>query len=126
MPRAINFNNKESYTVSFSTIDVLTQKMHDMMYTTVGGNKNIDVKNFTFTYDNVINDVKVTYAEEKIQVVKVLLSIDSEFSGGTIELYYAMDHQNDRHRLIKAYTPLNDEMGYVEYTIKSAVLNTNI
>ncbi len=126
MPRAINFNNKESYTLSFTTIDVITQKLHDMTYTTATNNSQLDVKNFTFTYDNVINDEKVTYAENKIQVVKVLLSINDKFSGGTIELYYAMDHQNDRHRLIKAYTPLNDEMGYMEYTIKSAVLNNYI
>lgn len=126
MPRAINFNNKESYTLSFTTIDVMTQKLHDMMYTTVSNNTNRDVKTFNFTYDNVINGNAVTYAENKIQVIKVLLMIDDDFSGGTIELYYALDHQNDRHRLIKAYTPLNDQLGYMEYTIKSAVLNTNI
>ena len=126
MPRAINFNNKETYSLAFTTIDVLTQKLHDMTYTTATNNSKIDVKNFTFTYDNVINDEKVTYTENKIQVIKVLLMINDTFSGSTIELYYAMDHQTHRHRLIKAYTPLNDQMGYMEYTIKSAVLNTNI
>ena len=126
MPRAINFNNKESYSLSFTTIDVITQKMHDMLYTTVSNNVNLDVKTFTVDYENLINDNLVTYPENKIQVVKVLLKINDTFSGGNIELYYALDHQTHRHRLIKAYTPLNDEMGYMEYTMKSAVLNTNI
>ncbi len=125
MPRAINFNNKESYTLSFNTIDVITQKMHDLALTTVSNSVNLDVKTFTFTYDNVVNNTPIVYPENKIQVVKVLLMIDDTFSGGTIELYYAMDHETHRHRLIKAYTPLNHEMGYMEYTIKSVVLNTN-
>ena len=126
MPRAINFNNKESYSLSFTTIDVITQKMHEMMFTTVSNNVNLDVKTFTIAYDNLINGSQVTYPENKIQVVKVLLKINDTFSGGDIELYYAMDHQTHRHRLIKAYTPLNDQMGYMEYTIKSATLSTNI
>lgn len=126
MPRAINFNNKESYTLSFTTVDVITQKLHDMTLTTVSNNVNLDVKTFPISYDNVINGNAIVDSEGKVQVVKVLLMINDTFSGGTIELYYALDHQTHRHRLIKAYTPLNDEMGYMEYTIKSAVLNTNI
>ena len=123
IPRTINFNNKESYSLSFNTIDVLTQKMHEMTFTTATPNSSLDVKTFTFTYDNVFNGEKVTYAENSLKVVKVLLSINDTFSGSTIELYYAMDHKTDRFRLIKAYTPLNDNIGYLEYTLKSATLN---
>lgn len=126
IPRTINFSTKESYTLTFNTIDVLTQKMHDMLLTTSTVDSKIDVKTLTFTYNNVINGESVVYAENSLKVVKVLISINDVFSGSAIELYYAIDHSNDRFRLIKAYTPLNDELGYMEYTIKTAVLNTNI
>lgn len=126
MPRAFKIKDKESFTLSFTTLDVLTQKIHDMTYTTTTPNSKMDIKTLNISYENVINGETIANSENKIQVVKLLLSINDTFSGASIELYYSIDHQNDRHRLIKAYTPLNDNMGYIEYTLKSAVLNTNI
>lgn len=126
MPRAFKIKDKESFNLNFSTIDAISQKLTKMSYTTISNqNTAMDVKTFDFYYDNVINEETIINQENKLEAVKVTLAIDDTYKGSPIELYYATNHLQDRHRLVKAYTSLSVDLGYLEYTIKSANTKTN-
>ncbi len=126
MPRALKIKDKESINLNFSTIDVISQELTKMTYSTISNqNTTLDIKTFDFYYDNVINNQPIVKEENKIEAVKLLASVNDTFSGSPIELYYATNHSQDRHRLVKAYTALNENLGYLEYTIKQATSKTN-
>ena len=112
MPRA--FDLSKSFTKSFKTIDVINQNHAKMLYYLGADDENSSQVVTLGGYE--INGVP-TESDIKTSLVNVLLN--DTFSGAGIDAYYALDHKTHRHRLIKAYTSLNDNMGYLEYTIKS-------
>lgn len=112
MPRTININN--SVNVSFSTIDVVRQAKVGMSYSS--DNKDVKVlENFSYLKNG-------TTINTNLEVKKITTSITDKFTGTPIESYYAKntnDSKDNRQRLIKVYTPLNDSLGYLEYTLIS-------
>ena len=112
------FNIDSAFSQSFSTIDVLSRKLHKMAYNVGISNENMDVKSL----DNyAINGVAPT--EQKVNCARVGISISDTFAGNTIETYYATDHKTHRHRLVETYTKLTGDIGYLKFTLKSATVN---
>ena len=119
LPRAYKLD--EPFSKKFSSIDVVTQKNTKLMYYAASTDASTaDVKKFNLEYlkdDTTFNG--------EISCAKVNIMQDDTFSGAAIEAYYALDdlaptlHKEHNHRLIKAYTLINDNLGYLEYTIKS-------
>ncbi len=112
MPRTINLKN--SVSLSFSTVDVVRQSKVGMSYS--GGKNNVKVLE-GFKYSNRNSEIT-----SNLEVSQIKISITDTFTGTPIESYYALnttDSKDNRQRLIKAYTPLNDSLGYLEYTLTS-------
>ncbi len=116
VPRAYNYNS--AFSLNFNTIDVVTQKNQTMLYNASGSNSSIDIKNFNLFYD--LGGEMI--GAENLAVAKVKIEIDDTFSGYPIEAYYITDHKTHRHRMAEVYTALNNEMGYLKYTIKKVEL----
>ncbi len=116
------FNIDSSFTKPFKTIDVLSRKNFDMIYSAGILDEKVDVKSL----DNyVINNVEPT--EAKVTCARVSIYISDTFSGNPIEAYYATDHRTHRHRLVETYTKLSIssrfdkyDLGYLKYSLKSA------
>lgn len=116
LPRAFNYD--KSFMKSFSTIDVVTQKMQKMRYYAGTEKTEVpDIKSFNINY--LLNGTEV--GGEDLKAAKVQVLIDDTFSGSPMEAYYATDHPTHRHRMVKCYTALNDSLGYLEYTIKAVL-----
>lgn len=117
LPRA--FNLKDSFYQEFTTIDVPTHDVKKMLYTISQSSSAVSVQVFeNLTYNYVLNGEQKTI-ESGFNTHRLYSAINDTFSGAPIELYYAVDTATHRHRLIKSYTALNDNMGFIEYTIKS-------
>ncbi len=118
LPRAYSYDS--SFTKEFTTIDVVTQATQKMAYSSTTQNTgSADVKSFNLKY--LLNGDEV--GSEDFKAARVTAYINETFSGVDIEAYYSVDHETHRHRMVKCYTPLNDSLGYLEYTIKSATQN---
>ncbi|MBR2376591.1 MAG: hypothetical protein IKA85_02275 [Clostridia bacterium] len=114
LPRA--FSYEQSFMKSFSSIDVVTQKIQKMRYYAGTEKTEVpDIKSFNLKYN--LNGSET--GAEDFKAAKVQVLIDDTFSGAAMEAYYAVDHPTHRHRMVKCYTALNDSIGYLEYTIKS-------
>ncbi len=114
LPRAYTYD--KSFMKSFTTIDVVTQKMQKMSYFAGTQKTDVpDIKSFNLKY--LLNGNEV--GAEDFKAAKVQVLIDNTFSGSAMEAYYSNDHTTHRHRMVKCYTALNDSLGYLEYTIKS-------
>ena len=116
VPRAYNYTS--AFSLNFNTIDVVTQKKQSMLYSALGNDNNIDIKNFNIFYELGGE----TVGAEDLSVAKVKISIDDTFSGYPIECYYITNHKTHRHRMAEAYTALNNNIGYLKYTIKKVEL----
>ncbi len=116
LPRTFNYDS--GFIKNFTTIDVVTQKVQKMMYTSTSNNTSTpDIKTFNLKYRLNGSDV----GGEEFKVARVSTVIDDTFSGTPIEAYYANEHSTHRHRMVKCYTALNESLGYLEYTVKSVV-----
>ena len=121
LPRA--FDLKDSFYQEFTTIDVPTHNVKKMFYTVSETSSAVSVHVFeNLTYNYTINGEQQTI-ESGFNTHRLYSAINDTFSGAPIELYYAVDTSTHRHRLIKSYTALNDNMGFIEYTIKSVNVN---
>ena len=120
LPRA--FNIKDDFYKGFSTIDVSNHEVKKMFYTVSSSSNSVSQQTFeNLTYDYLIDGTLQT-VESGFPTLRLYSAIDGTFTGAAIELYYASDASTHRHRLIKSYSALNDNMGFIEYTIKSVNL----
>ena len=111
IPRTYGYDT--AFSVTFNTIDVVTQKNQKMLYSAVGSDSKIDIKNLEIFYELGGE----TVGAKDLAVAKVKIMIDDTFSGYPIETYYITDHKTHRHRMALAYTALNNDVGYLEYKI---------
>lgn len=124
LPRA--FNLKDKFYQQFTTIDVPTHEVKKMHYSVSEISDAVSQQVFEgLTYNYVLNGENQS-VESGFPTYRLFSAIDDTFTGAPIELYYASDATTHRHRLIKSYSALNDNMGFIEYTIKSVTLNEGI
>ncbi len=118
LPRAYNYD--VGVLVEFSTIDVVLNEKHKMMYNgNNSSNSGPDIKKFNLRYNLNGEDV----GGNDFETARISMGINDTFSGSIIDAYYAVDHKTHRHRMVKCYTALNESLGYLEYTISSATQN---
>lgn len=117
-PRLYNINNQ--FVQDFKTIDVLSRKNHNMRYKSVVVEDKVQVMGLN---NYSINGAEIPETEPTISCNHVRISITDDFSGSDIECYYATDHKTHRHRLVEAYTAIYGGLGYVKYSLQSAVVN---
>ena len=120
LPRA--FNLSDGFHQTFKTIDVPSNANRDMVYAVSNTTDTISQYKLGVKYDYVLNGSPVSYGDT-IDAVRLLTAINDTFSGSSIESYYAIDTATHRHRMIKSYSVINDDIGYMEYTLKSATVN---
>ena len=125
LPRA--FNIKDSFYQEFTTIDVPNHEVKKMLYSASQTTTDSIYQHVfeSLTYDYTVNGANQTIASG-FNTTRLYSAIDDTFTGAPIELYYASDAETHRHRLIKSYTALNDNMGFIEYTIKSVTVTEGI
>lgn len=108
------YNVDKDFVTRFKTIDVLSQKNHETVYYAVNNGEAVDVKNFPcYALNGKVSN-------ELVPCNHLSVYIDDTFQGYPLEVYYAVDHQTHRHRMLKGYTKLNDNLGYLEFTLSSA------
>ncbi len=117
IPRLYNVSN--TFVQEFKTIDVLSNKNHDMQYYAYLINQNVDVKLLS---GYVLNGEQV--GTEGISCNHVEVAIKDTFSGSPIESYYAQDRDTHRHRLIETFTPFGN-VGYLKYSLVSATVEND-
>lgn len=108
------FNITESYSQNFTTLDVISRKIQKCVYSSISGNSSSGVTTFvlpSFTHNGVAETNK------SISTAKLYLKLNDTYSGSPIEAYYATDHLEMRHNLVKYYTALNCNLGYLEYSL---------
>lgn len=113
------FNVDSSFTRQFKTIDVLSNKLHDMQSYAYLVDKELDVKKLP---NYVLNGVDLSLTEETVSCAHVEIVISDKFSGSPIECYYAQDRDTHRHRLIETYAPFGS-MGYIKFHLASVTVS---
>lgn len=113
IPRAFNLSG--GFSRAFKTIDALGNANKNMLIECIG--KDLDVKNFP---NYSINGV--TPEGEYVSAGRLTFSVNQNYGGADMETYYATDKATHRHRLVRAYTRLNNELGYMCYSLKSATI----
>ena len=112
IPRVYNLVG--GFQKSFKTIDVLRQQNQNMII--YCPTEELDVKNFP-SYE--LNGVK---SEEQVSAGRLMVAIQDTYSGAPIEAYYATDKTTHRHRLVRVYNMLNENLGYLCYSLKSVTV----
>lgn len=116
-PRLFNVSN--TFVQEFKTIDVLSNKNHDMQYYAYLIDKNVDVKVLS---GYTLNGEQV--GADGLQCNHVEVIIKDNFSGNPIECYYAQDRDTHRHRLIETFTHFGN-VGYLKYSLLSATVEND-
>ncbi len=104
-PRGYNLLVNTNFSVSFSSLDVISQTARGMYFTTMANNQS----NPTIVTVKALN--------QDIETVKVIFTLTGQFTGTPIECYYASKTEN-RNRLIACYTKMYGNLGYMKYTLK--------
>ncbi len=117
IPRLYNVNS--SFIQEFKTIDVLSNKNHDMQLYAFLRDQNVDVKVLS---GYTLNGEEV--AKDGLQCNHLQIVIKDNFSGNPIECYYAQDRDTHRHRLIETFTHFGN-VGYIKYSLVSATLEND-
>lgn len=112
IPRAYDYKNAISE--EFRVIDAITGDLKTLRYATSSTSEGLDIKTLDGSY-SIDGAEAVSYPA----AIKIFAYVANTFSGQSLESYYATDHPTHRHRLIKHYSALNNEMGYLEYSLKS-------
>ncbi len=109
------FNVNSSFVRQFRTVDVLSNKLHDMQSYAYLVDKELDVKKLP---NYTLNGVNLALTEETVSCAHVEISIDDKFAGAPLECYYAQDRETHRHRLIETYLPFGS-IGYLKLHLAS-------
>ena len=112
------FNIDGSFTRSFKTVDVLSNKLHKMNSYAYLRDKNLDVKDLE---NYVLNGVDLKMAEPTVSCAHVQIAIADTFAGAPIECYYAQDRNTHRHRLIETYTTFGS-LGYLKFHLSNVTI----
>ncbi len=109
------FNVNKTFSRQFRTVDVLSNKLHDMQSYAYLKDKELDVKKLP---NYTLNGVNLALTEETVSCGHVEIGINDNFAGAPIECYYAQDRETHRHRLIETYTSFGS-LGYLKFHLAS-------
>ena len=113
VPRAYDY--KSAISDEFNLIDCISGNLKPMRFSTsLSSDGGLDIKTLTGSY-SIDGGEQLTYPE----CVKISAYVNETFSGQSLESYYANEHPTHRHRMIKSYSLLNDQIGYLEYSLSS-------
>lgn len=107
------FNISSNFYQAFNTIDILS-KRNNQMYYSVSAQKSGEPEVKTFSGYSLNGD-----QTGDISTLKFVTAINETFSGSSIESYYAQNTVGDKHRLIRSYSKINDNIGILEYSLVS-------
>ena len=117
------FNITQGYNQNFKTLDVVSRKIQNCSYSSMSGNSDLGLTTFPLTTYKENGIEKATDGTKNVSTAKLIIELTDKYSGAEIEAYYATDYTEMRHNLVKLYTALNANMGYLEYTLKEVTLN---
>lgn len=112
------FDISSSFSRQFKTIDVLSNKNHNIVLYPTVANEKLDVKKIEASNGYTIDGIAV---DKEFDVAHVNFKINDTFSGYPIECYYATNHEIHRHRLIEYYIKFY-EAGFFKYKLKSVTV----
>ena len=104
-PRGYSLLNENTTSIYFDSLDVISQTTREMYFTTITNS------------DGKKTPVTINCLNQEIETVKVMFYLTGQFTGSPIECYYATKTQ-DRNRLIRCYTTMYGDLGYLQYTLK--------
>ncbi len=104
-PRGYSLLANTDFSVSYKSLDVISQTTRDMYFTTMTNNSSTPTS-------LTLNACGVDY-----DTVKVLFYLKGQFTGTPIECYYASKSEN-RNRLVACYTSMYGNLGYLKYALK--------
>ena len=116
------FDISSDFSRQFKTIDVLSNKNHNMVFYPTVSDEKLDVKKIEAANGYTING-KADDAD--FYVAHVNLKINDTFSGYPVECYYATAHDIHRHRLIECYIKLYYDIGFIKYKLKSVTVKND-
>lgn len=120
MPRGYKLISKDSFSVTFTTIDGLSGVDREMRLTTMFGNKtsssthDIKVDNYVFNGSPV--------ADKTFKTVRAEFTLTSLFEGTPIECYYAYE-EGERNKMVVCFSSVYPELGYLKYTLRNTQEN---
>ncbi len=120
MPRAYKYDTP--FTDNFNSISGVDKRNLGLYYTTATNNNETTISSFNVSYEH--NGVQTT--SETLQAIMFRIGLDSTFSGPSIDAYYLIDQKTHRHKMLCAYTALNDSLGYLKYTLVKSTDKTQI
>ena len=109
-PRGYNIAGKENFSVAFNSLDVISKKVRSVYFTSNTGDESKAV--------SVECNANINNEDRAVQTVRVAVALSGTFTGANIECYYATQ-DGDRKRLIECYTKVNDNLGYLKYSLKT-------
>ena len=109
-PRGYNIAGKNNFSVAFNSLDVVSKKVRSVYFTAVTGDDAVAV--------SVECPANINNEDRAVQTVRVAVALSGTFTGANIECYYATQ-DSDRKRLIECYTKVNDNLGYLKYSLKT-------
>ncbi len=112
MPRAFKYDS--AFTKEFSTISAVEQRNLNMYFTTANTNNETTVSSFNVSYE--LNGVE-TSQENSLQAIAFSIGINDTFKGPNIESYYLIDQSTHKHRMLYCFNTLNDNLGYLKYSL---------
>ncbi len=105
-PRGYNLLGNTNFSVSYTSLDVISQTTRGMYFTTMS-NDNVNPSTVTMTNAN----------GQDVEAVRVIFALTGQFTGAQIECYYASKAEN-KNRLMECYTSMYGDLGYLKYTLK--------
>lgn len=120
MPRGYKLISKNSFNVTFTTIDGLSGIEREMRLTTAFGNKTSSSTHDIKVDNYVLNGSPV--ADKTFKTVRAEFSLTSLFEGSPIECYYAYE-DGERNKMVVCFSSVYPELGYLKYTLKNTQEN---
>ncbi len=109
-PRGYKIAGKNNFSVAFNSLDVVSKKVRSVYFTAVTGDDAASV--------SVECPANINNEDRTVQTVRVAVALSGTFTGANIECYYATQ-DSDRKRLIECYTKVNNNLGYLKYSLKN-------
>ena len=121
MPRAFKYDT--AFTKNFNTIDAVDKRNISMYFTTANDKNGITVSTFNTNYE--LNGAPAS-DKDSLQAIMFSIGIDDTFKGRNIDAYYLIDQKTHKHKMLCTYTYLNDNLGYLKYSLVKSTDKTQI
>lgn len=121
MPRAFKYDSP--FTKNFDTISAVDKRNISMYFTTANTENKTTISTFETNYE--LNGAPAS-ENNSLQAILFTTAIDDTFKGFAIDSYYLIDQATHKHKMIRSYTTLNDNLGYLQYSLVKSTDKTQI